>query len=102
MWYGAEVTDLGSYDDAYIYVSQGYVSKSLLTQYTVIKAKTVTVAVDKAYFFSTPVATSKVRGTAIKTAVVNIVGESNGFYYGSTRDVNGKTLVGFVSKTVVK
>ena len=60
------------------------------------------VAVTKAYFFSAPTASSKVRGSANQHAVVHVVGESNGFYYGSTTDAAGRVLVGFVAKTVVK
>ncbi|RNB78117.1 YHYH domain-containing protein [Brevibacillus nitrificans] len=102
LWYGFEISDEGSYDDQFVKIAQGYVSKLVLTQYTVTQAKTVTIATDKAYFFATPVATSTVRGSTIKNTLVQVVGESNGFYYGSSKDANGKILVGFVAKTVVK
>ncbi|MED4585790.1 YHYH domain-containing protein [Brevibacillus choshinensis] len=102
LWYGFEINDLGSADEKFVKIEQGYVSKLLVTQYTVAQAKIVTIATDKAYFFATPIASNQVRGSAIKGTLVQVVGESNGFYYGSTKDANGKILVGFVAKTVVK
>ncbi|MET3288796.1 UNVERIFIED_CONTAM: hypothetical protein ABID98_001366 [Brevibacillus sp. OAP136] len=100
LWYGYEIKDLGSEYEGYAFIEQGYISKSLLAQYAVIKAKTVKVQADKGYFFSTPSASSLNRGYAVKGTAVTIVGEGNGFYYGSTKDANGNTLVGFISKTV--
>ncbi len=102
LWYGYEVKDQGSLFEGFILLDQGYLSTSVLTNYDVIKSKGLKVAAEKAYFFPVPNATSKARGSASKHAVVNVVGERDGFYYGSTKDANGKTLVGFVSKTVVK
>jgi len=102
LWYGYEVKDQGSLYDGFVQIEQGYLSKNLLTQYAAIKPKAVNIATEKAYFFSIPHVDGKVRGTANKQAVVHVVGENNGFYFGSTTDVNGKVLVGFVSKTVIK
>lgn len=100
LWYGYEMKDLGSLYDGYLLIDQGYISKSLLTSYTIVKTKSVQVKSEKGYFFSTPSDTSAARGSAIKGATINVVGESGGFYYGSSKDANGKTLVGFISKTV--
>lgn len=100
LWYGYEIKDIGSYYNGFITIEQGYISKNLLTQYNAIKAKTVKVQAEKGYFFSTPSASSVNRGNAVKGSVVSVVGESNGFYFGSTKDAEGKVLVGFISKTV--
>ncbi|MGC5326878.1 YHYH domain-containing protein [Brevibacillus sp. SYSU BS000544] len=100
LWYGYEINDLGSIYDGFVSIDKGYVSRSLLTQYIVIKPKTVKVQADKGYLLSIPVNTASARGFAAKNSVVYVVGENNGFYYGSTKDASGKVLVGFISKTV--
>jgi len=100
LWYGYEIKDLGSEYADYVRIEQGYVSKKLLTQYTLINPKTVAVRAEKGYFFATPSEISKCRGVSAKNAIVNVVGENGNWYFGSTTDENGKVLVGFVSKTV--
>jgi hypothetical protein len=102
LWYGYEVTDQGSTYEGYVKLEQGYIAKTLLVEYVVSKQTTVTIATDKGYFFSAPASASQARGSANKGAVVYVVGEAEGFYYGSTVDANGNVLVGFVSKSVVK
>ncbi|MDH4619667.1 YHYH domain-containing protein [Brevibacillus sp. AY1] len=102
LWYGYGVSDLSGATDGYVNIDQGYLAKTLLVEYVVSTPSTVTIATDKGYFFSIPDSTSKARGSANKGTIVHVVGEANGFYYGSTVDGNGDVLVGFVSKSVVK
>lgn len=44
LWYGFEISDQGSTDERYVKIEQGYVSKLLLTPYTVTQAKAVKIA----------------------------------------------------------
>lgn len=81
-------------------IDKGFVSKSLLVTFTPITPKTVKIQAEKGYFFSTASSESTGRGFAAKNSLVQVVGESGDWYYGSTKDSNGKVLVGFVSKTV--
>ncbi len=99
LWYGYEINDKGTNPD-FASIEQGFVSKKLITQYTVLSPKTVSIHVDQGYFFPIPSADSQSRGYAAKDAIVHVAGESGDWYYGSTTDVNGKVLVGFVSKKV--
>jgi len=99
LWYGFEIKDSGNHPD-YASIDQGFVSKSLLATYTPITPKTVKIQAEKGYFFSTASSESTGRGFAAKDTLVQVVGESGDWYFGSTKDANGKILVGFVSKSV--
>ncbi|WP_139489456.1 YHYH domain-containing protein [Brevibacillus dissolubilis] len=101
LWYGAVVVDQGGYPDFYN-TQYGYVPKTVLTSYTVSKPQVVTVQSDKGYFFNTAATGSKSRGYALKGTQVNVAGHAGNFFYGSSTDANGKVLVGFISKTVVR
>ena len=99
LWYGFEIKDSGNHPD-YASIEQGFVSKSLLVTYTPITPKTVKIQAEKGYFFSTASSESTGRGFAAEDTLVQVVGESGDWYFGSTKDANGKILVGFVSKSV--
>ncbi|GED67261.1 hypothetical protein BRE01_09630 [Brevibacillus reuszeri] len=99
LWYGFEIKDSGMHSD-FASIDKGFVSKSLLVTFTPITPKTVKIQAEKGYFFSTASSESTGRGFAAKNSLVQVVGESGDWYYGSTKDSNGKVLVGFVSKTV--
>ncbi|MGN7469103.1 YHYH domain-containing protein [Brevibacillus sp. SAFN-007a] len=99
LWYGFELVDSGTHP-AFVTIGQGFVSKKVITSYTPIPPKVVSIHADKGYFFSTPSAESRGRGYAVKYALVQVVGEHGDWYYGSTQDAQGNVLVGFVSKSV--
>ncbi|AIG26157.1 YHYH domain-containing protein [Brevibacillus laterosporus] len=99
LWYGYEVKDKGG-SAQFASLEQGYLSKTLLTQYTVISPKKVSIQADKGYFYATPSTKSKARGSAPLHAEVSVVGENQTWYYGSSKDSNGNVVVGFISKNV--
>lgn len=99
LWYGFEIKDSGKLPD-FVSMDQGYVSKNLLFTYSSLTPKAVKIHAEKGYFFSTASSESSGRGYALKDTLVQVVGESGDWYYGSTKDANGKVLVGFVSKSV--
>ncbi|AYK07659.1 YHYH domain-containing protein [Brevibacillus laterosporus] len=99
LWYGYEVKDKGG-STQFASLEQGYLSKTLLTQYTVISPKKVSIQADKGYFYATPSTKSKARGSAPLHAEVSVVGENQTWYYGSSKDSNGNVVVGFISKNV--
>ncbi|QDX93721.1 YHYH domain-containing protein [Brevibacillus laterosporus] len=99
LWYGYEVKDKGGFTD-FASIDQGYLSKTLLTQYNVITPKKVRIQADKGYFYATPSTESKARGSASLHAEVSVVGENQTWYFGSSKDSNGKVIVGFVSKSI--
>ena len=99
LWYGFEIKDSGKLPD-FVSMDQGYVSKNLLFTYSSLTPKAVKINAEKGYFFSTASSESTGRGYALKDTLVQVVGESGDWYYGSTKDANGKVLVGFVSKNV--
>ncbi|MGG1659073.1 YHYH domain-containing protein [Brevibacillus sp. NRS-1366] len=99
LWYGFELKDTGNLPD-FVTLDQGYVSRNLLFTYSSITPKAVKIHAEKGYFFSTASSESIGRGYALKDTLVQVVGESGDWYYGSTKDANGNVLVGFVSKSV--
>lgn len=99
LWYGFEIKDSGKLPD-FVSMDQGYVSKNLLFTYSSLTPKAVKIHAEKGYFFSTASSESTGRGYALKDTLVQVVGESGDWYYGSTKDANGNVLVGFVSKSV--
>ncbi len=101
--YGSEVYDFGGYQEFYTMVSGGvdvFVSKSVTTSYTPIKAKNITVRVDKGFIFNIPSDKGKVRGFFTKNRKVTAIGEMGKFYYISTIDYQGKPIKGFISKSI--
>ncbi|EJL46718.1 MULTISPECIES: YHYH domain-containing protein [Brevibacillus] len=99
LWYGFELVDSGTHPE-FVTIGQGFVSKKVITSYTPITPKTVSIHAEKGYFFATPSAESRGRGYAVQHALVQVVGEHGDWYYGSTQDAQGNVLVGFVSKSV--
>ncbi|MGG0753864.1 YHYH domain-containing protein [Brevibacillus laterosporus] len=99
LWYGYEVKDKGGSND-FASIDQGYLSKTLLTQYNVISPKKVSIQVEKGYFYATPSSKSKARGSAPLHGEVSVVGENQTWYFGSSKDSNGNVIVGFVSKSI--
>lgn len=99
LWYGFEINAQGTHPD-FVLIDHGYVSKTVITSYTPMTPKTVTIQAEKGYFFSTPSSESTGRGYAGRDALVQVVGERGEWYYGSTVDTSGNVLVGFVSKSV--